>query len=88
MDIADDFFLGGKLLQRAGQLDDLVAVGAAHGLVEKEHKRLLDLPKRMGARVAEVIGVNNAHNMLELVHPCLRCERRFVPARKQKSQKG
>jgi hypothetical protein len=57
-----------------------VAVGAAHGLVEKEHQRLLDLPKGMGARVAEVVSVNDAHNMLEFVHPCLSCEWRFVPA--------
>ena len=47
----------------------LVAVHAAHEAIERGQEEGLDLAVRLAARIVQVIGVNHAHNMRELVHP-------------------
>lgn len=47
----------------------LVAVQAAHEAVECGQKERLDLAARLAARVVQVVGVDHAHHVRELVRP-------------------
>lgn len=47
----------------------LVAVQAAHDAVERGQEKGLDLAVRLAARIVQVVGVDHAHHVRELVCP-------------------
>jgi len=53
-------------------------------LVDIIHKWFFNLTQRVCSGVTKIVGVDNAHHVLELVHPGLRRKRRFVPKRTPK----
>jgi hypothetical protein len=77
MHIRDDFLLGSELLQCTRKLDDLVAIGSSHALVDVIQQWLFDRATANGSRIDQVVGVDDAYNVLEFLHPRLR--RKWCP---------
>mmetsp|Transcript_40044 Transcript_40044/g.100188 ORF Transcript_40044/g.100188 Transcript_40044/m.100188 type:complete len:360 (+) Transcript_40044:996-2075(+) len=69
VDVAGDLLLGGEPLECVRELDDAVAVGAAHPLVHHIQKWLLDETSRLCACVFDVVGVDDADDVFELGGP-------------------
>ena len=56
-----------------------MAIGATHALIYVIEQWLLEGSPGVRSRIHEVIGVNDAHNVFEFVHPSLGCEWCSIP---------
>lgn len=79
MNITNHLLLSCKLLQGARQFNNLVAVGSADSLIDEVQEGTLQLPEGDRMTISDVVGVDDAHNVFEFVHPGFSCERCLVP---------
>lgn len=80
MYIRHHLFVWCKLLQCVGELDYSVTVGSADPLIKEIEHGSPQLPKSVRLGVHDVIGMHNSYDIIELVRPCFRGERRLEPA--------